>query len=108
MARTPSMLDTLAEAYAARAALVSLHTADPGTTGAGEVVGGTYARATITWTSDNLGTVTGTATINVPGGTEVTDVGLWDSTGGFLDSAAGAASYPVDGTAEITLTYVQG
>lgn len=34
-----AMLDTLDGKY------ISLHTADPGTTGAGEVVGGSYARS---------------------------------------------------------------
>lgn len=58
---------------------ISLHTGDPGITGASEVSGGTYARVATTWpTSASNGSVTGTAaTINVPASTTITHWGLW-------------------------------
>ena len=65
---------------------VSLHTADPGTTGTSEVTGGAYARQTIAWAAASNGSkvTTGSpaATLPVPAGT-VTHFGLWSaSTGG--------------------------
>jgi hypothetical protein len=107
MTRATTMLSALAVAYGNKAAKVSLHTADPGITGASEVAGGTYARATLTWVNNGDGSVTGTATVNVPAGTDVTHVALWDSLNGFLDSTEGVGSFPTNGTANVTLTYTQ-
>jgi hypothetical protein len=61
------------------ATFISLHTADPGTTGASEVVGGTYARVATTWPANPTnGSITGSAaTINVPAATTITHWGLW-------------------------------
>lgn len=69
-----------------RVGYVSLHTADPGTTGANEVTGGSpaYARKPVTFTGGSVdGTVSGTAVIfDTPAGT-FTHIGLFDSaTGG--------------------------
>jgi len=57
---------------------VSLHTGDPGTTGAAEVTGGDYARVAVTWdpTGGNL-TITAPAEFDVAGGTTVSHYGLW-------------------------------
>lgn len=58
-------------------AWISLHTADPGSTGANEVTGGTYARIQTTWGTVASSAVTGSAvTINVPSGTTITHWGL--------------------------------
>jgi hypothetical protein len=63
---------------------VSAHTGDPSTTGTNEVTGGTYARVSV---PHNAATGTGgtasmaltaTATINIPAGTTVTYLGIWD------------------------------
>ena len=62
---------------------VSLHTADPGSTGANEATGGApaYARKAITWAAASAGSVaenTGTDPVfDVPAGT-YTHLGLWD------------------------------
>ena len=51
----------------------SLHTADPGTTGASEVTGGSYARVSAGFPAASAGSSTNAgATINVPAGTTVT------------------------------------
>lgn len=68
---------------------VSLHTASPGTTGAGEATGGSpaYARKQTTWTSGTTGTLTGTSvTIDVKGEpTTYTHAAIWTAqTGGTL------------------------
>lgn len=59
---------------------ISLHTADPGATGANEVAGGTYARQAPTWDAAAAGerAITNTPVFNVPGGTTVTHWGLWE------------------------------
>lgn len=69
-----------------RATYASLHTADPGETGANELTGGTppYARLPLTW-SPSSGGSKGAAmvTFNVPAGVTVTHFGLWTAaTGG--------------------------
>ena len=71
------------------ATYVSLHTADPGTTGASEATGGSpaYARKAITWGTPTFSagteTVSSAATItfDVPAGTYAY-FGLWDALAG--------------------------
>ena len=56
---------------------ISLHTADPGTTGASEVTGGTYARKQTTWAAASNSASTGSAvTVDVPAGTTITHWGI--------------------------------
>lgn len=74
-----TMLSSISAAY------VSLHTANPGDTGASEVSGGTYARVAVTWGSPSGGSrsATNQPAINVPAGTTITHVGYWTAaTGG--------------------------
>lgn len=72
---------------------ISLHTADPGTTGASEATGGTpsYARKQTTWTGGaSDGSVPGSqVAIDVPAGT-YTHFGVWSaaSAGTFVGSGA--------------------
>lgn len=72
------MLDTLAGV----AVYVSLHTADPGDTGANEAAGGVpaYARKAITWSPASGGSLNAgnQPVFDVPAGT-FTHFGLWDS-----------------------------
>lgn len=74
---------------------VSLHTADPGTTGANEVSGGTYGRQTVAWGAATNGskTTTGTpaATIPVPAST-VSHFGLWSAATGGTFYGGGSLS----------------
>jgi hypothetical protein len=62
-------------------AYVSLHTADPGTTGASEVTGGTYARVAVAWAAPSGGSVanSGALSINLPATTTVGWVGVWSA-----------------------------
>jgi len=55
---------------------ISLHTADPGTTGANEAAGGT--RQTVTWSSAVNGVITAQVTFSSVSGT-FTHIGLWDN-----------------------------
>ena len=65
------------------AVFASLHTADPGTTGASEVTGGTpaYARKAITWNAAAAGNLDNNANpvFDVPAGTTVSWAGLWSA-----------------------------
>ena len=75
-----------ANAVAGVSAFMSLHSANPGPTGANELAGGApaYARKAVTWT----GAVTGIANLNgdktfdVPAGSTVAYVGLWSALSG--------------------------
>jgi len=73
---TPTEIQAVAAAESAKITELSLHTADPGTTGANEATGGSYARVTTTVTATN-GTGTSTqVTFNAPAGT-FTHFGAW-------------------------------
>lgn len=82
--------ESLATAYTTLGSYISLHTGDPGSTGASEATGGTpaYARKATSWTAGAVdGVATGSqVTIDVPAGT-YTYAGIWNAaTGGsFVD-----------------------
>jgi hypothetical protein len=60
---------------------VSLHTADPGETGADEVTGGDYVRKSVTFNAPSGGSMTNSNLLrwdNMPAVT-LTHVGLWDA-----------------------------
>lgn len=89
---------------------VSMHTADPGTSGTSEVAGGSYARVAPSWAASSGGSKTFTAavTLQIPAGTTITHFGLWSASsggtfrgGGALDSSQ---SYPTGGTADAIVT----
>lgn len=75
---------------------VSLHTANPGNTGASEVTGGSYARQSIAWNAASGGSVDSSdvPVIPVPGGTTVAYVGFWYDSGGGNEAFAGYVDIP--------------
>lgn len=80
-----AMLDLLDETGAKAATHLSMHTADPGTTGASEVIGGSYARQAITWNpaASRQKTIVETPVFQIPAATTITHFGLWNAdTGG--------------------------
>lgn len=79
-------------------AWVSLHTADPGTTGASEVPTGTYARVAVTWNAPSAGSVSnaGSLSINLPASTTASYFGVW--------SASSAGTYYIGGALNPTVT----
>lgn len=96
------MLDQLAS----RATYLSLHRADPSTTGANELTGGSpaYARKAVTWGSASSGAVASSASVrfDVPAG-DVAYVGLWSSGGTFYGAGAVTReTYAAQGTYELT------
>lgn len=99
-----------ANGVASNVGYVSMHTADPGTTGTSEVTGGTpaYARKAVAWStaSGGVASISGGVTFDVPGSTTITHVGLWSTaTGGtYYGSAALSASETYGGQGTYNLT----
>lgn len=85
------------------AVYVSLHTADPGNTGASEVSGGSYARVNTTtkWGTPSSGSVSSNAALQFATATgswgTVSYAALWDAstTGNFIGGGALTASKTV-------------
>lgn len=94
MALTNAAKEAAALAVTALGNSISLHTADPGTTGASEATGGTpaYARKTTTWAAGaSDGVATGSPVVfDVPAGT-YTHLGVWNGST-FIGGAALSAS----------------
>jgi len=111
MARTNTMKNDLATAYFAAIDKVSLHTGDPGTTGANEISGGSPAYARITPPAATLnGTGQGSiqVTFNVPAGVTVGGAGLRDASNNFLDGGTlTPLAFASQGTYTLTITYQQ-
>lgn len=111
MALSNSTLQALYTAMKGLGAYVSAHTADPGTTGASEVTGGSYARVAATLPTGANGTGTsGQVTLNIPAGTTVKWLGLWTAASGgtFIGAHNAELSpnlpFPVAGTLTATIT----
>lgn len=84
---------------------VSLHTADPGTTGASENANtGSYARQACSWNAASAGSMTNSTalTFSTAGSTAVTYFGTWSS------ATYGAGTYAIGGalTAGVTATSI--
>ena len=93
MALTDAAKNLMLDALAAAADYVSLHSADPGGTGANEISGGTpaYARQSVSWVGASGGVLTAATqpVLDVGAGTTVAYGGLWSDVGGgtFYGSA---------------------
>lgn len=79
---------------------VSLHTADPGDSGANEVTGGTYARqaATFDASSGQARALSGDEVFDVPAGTTVTHAGVWASATFLASIDLTDEAFAADGT----------
>lgn len=112
MGFTDAVKDAALSTITAQALYVSVHTADPGTTGANEATGGSpaYARKPLSWGTPAAGSVSApNVVIDVPAGT-YTHVGLWGSVSGTdfkggdtLKNSSGTAT-PLTFTAQGTIT----
>ena len=106
--------ETAAEAVTALGSYISLHTGDPGSTGANEAVGGApaYARKQTTWeTGDAIdGVQNGSqVTIDLSAGT-YTHFGLWSAESGGTFIGGGAitsTTLGAQGQIKVTPTYTQ-
>jgi hypothetical protein len=81
-----AMLDALARGVQPKAIdRVSLHSAEPNSSGSNEISGGEYARQKVEWNSAASGAIddkTNGAVFKVPGGKKVTHVGFWSDAEG--------------------------
>lgn len=103
-------LNVMADAESARVVWVSLHTADPSTTGANEVTGGSpaYARkqAVRNAAAGGVAALTASLLFDIPAGTTVTHIGYWSAvTGGtFRGSVQLGAPESFAGQGQLSLT----
>lgn len=93
MPLTTATLNLLAEELADLATHVSLHNADPSTTGANEHTGDGYARQAITWSVAANGDITGTVSFTTTPSEAVHSVGLWSA----VSAGTFRGSYPATG-----------
>lgn len=102
-------VDSLRALMTSNVGYVSLHTADPGTTGASEVTGTGYARGSSTFPASSSGSSVGTqASATAPTGatTAVTYVGIWTaSTSGTFITGIALSTTENFSTAGGTLKY---
>lgn len=109
MAFTNATKEAAALAVTALGGYISLHTADPGTTGASEATGGSpaYARKLTTWTGGaSDGSVPGSqVTFDAPAGT-YTHFGIWTAaTGGtFIGGVALSSSVTLGAQGQVLVT----
>ncbi len=98
--------NAIADFEGARLSFVSLHTADPGTTGASEASGAPYARKALTFPAASTGqVVSAEATVDVPAGT-FTHFGTWSAAtaGTFRGGNPLAASQAFTSQGQLKLT----
>lgn len=107
MALTDAALNTMADALAAVATKISLHSGDPGSTGANET---TAARQTPAWTTPSVsGDLSLNAPLNFTGGAAngaVLYFGLWNGAtflGGFQIPTGGTNDLSFNAAGEYTL-----
>lgn len=103
---TAATKETAALAITALGSWISLHTADPGTTGTSEASGGGYARKQTTWTGGaSDGSVPGSqVTVDVAAGT-YTYFGVWSaSTAGTFIGSVAITSTTLGATGQILVT----
>lgn len=113
MPTTNATKETAALAVTALGGWISLHTGDPGTTGANEATGGSpaYARKQSTWTGGGSdGVVPGSeVVIDLPAGT-YTHFGVWSASSGGTFIGGGvitSTTLGAQGQIKVTPTFTQ-
>jgi len=97
MANTTYMKNAVLDAFfGVGTVMMSLHTADPGTTGANEVTGGAYSRQQVSYGSAANGSIKNISTATFAGlpAATITHAGFWKN-GQFCQGAALTASRTV-------------
>jgi len=109
MALQTAALNAAVDAIVALTGFASIHTADPGGTGASEVSGGGYARQAVTWTAASNGSRSANATLafSAAASTAANFVGLWSAvTGGTWyggEALAGDNAFNAAGDYNVTV-----
>lgn len=102
-------VDDAVSGFTADFTYISLHSASPGTTGANEISGGSYARVATTWAAASDSASTGSqVTLNVPASTTIAYFGIWTAgsagTYGGGGPLSSSETYNSAGTYELTPT----
>jgi hypothetical protein len=110
--QTTAEKNSLANKYAADALYGAVYTTAPGASAGTEPSGGSpaYARKALSWSSASGGSVTATATFDVPSGATVIGAGLHTAAtaGTYLDGVSVTSqAFASQGTYQITFTYTQ-
>lgn len=105
MALTAGMANTVATYVGTQLAYLSVHTADPGTTGASEATGGSYARQANSWGAASGGSIVGAPKTFTPGAGTYAFAGYWSAaTGGTFLGSIAITSKTLGATDTITVT----
>jgi hypothetical protein len=105
--QTTGARNSLAARYGADAVTAALYTTAPGST-VGIEPGTPYARRPLTWGTPANGSVTASATFDIPAGTTVVGAGVHGSDGAYLDGGAVTQqTFSVPGSYVLTLTFTE-
>lgn len=103
----PASQATMVQAILTGTLKVSLHTADPGTTGSNEVSGGSYARQNGTFSGGALSAAVNFT--NMPAVSGNLWVGVWSSGGTFLwGDPSPSITGPIAAGATVTVSTISG
>lgn len=116
MGNSVSGRNAAAAGLAGVSAYVSLHSADPGTTGASEISGGSpaYARKAVTWAAASGGSDVSNVilTFDIPPGTTIAYMGLWSApTNGTYQSGgplSASETYTAQGKYDLNTATING
>lgn len=109
MSRSTTAKNSMATAFAGIAASAGLFAADPGSTGAGELAGGSpaYARKSLVglWASSGTGAQQVQVTFDIEADDTVGGGGVFDADGNFLDGGPlGSFTFTAQGQYVLTIT----
>lgn len=105
MPLTATVRDQVATYKGTLLAYLSVHTADPGTTGAAEATGGSYARQANAWGAVSGGSIVGAAKTFTPGAGTYSFGGYWSAaTGGTFLGGFAITSKTLAANDTITVT----
>ena len=104
MAYTDTGKNLMQDALASAITEASLHEANPGESGSGEISGGSYARQSIAFNAASGGEITldGQPVFDVPGGATINHVGFWAGTDFVAYGSITEETYGADGTYTLT------
>jgi len=106
MAFSDTAKNAALDALGAIGVKMSLHSADPGTTGASEITGGSYTKETCAWAAASAGSMalSGSVVFDVPSGQAPSWAGVWktDGTTFLFGINLPDETFSIDGTYTVT------
>lgn len=102
---TDELFNDMLGVFVAQAVEMSLHTGDPGPSGALEVSGPGYAREPVTWDTPESGQTSASTAVEfgVPASTLVVYAGFWDGSADWLGSVPLSQPEPFTGPGTLEL-----